>query len=342
MRTMADTAARSFLSDNAAPVHPRVWEAMRRADTADVPYDGDALSRALDDAFSHLFERDCAVLWTSTGTAANALALACLVPPYGGVICHHDAHVNEDEAGAPEFFTHGAKLMLASGPHAKLTAENIAAVIDPIRDDVHRVQPGAISITQASERGCVYRPEELADLAAFARSRGLAMHMDGARFANAVAHLGCTPAEAGPAHGIATLSFGFIKNGAMGTEALVLFDPAMAAEARRRHKRAGQLQSKGRYLAAQLLAMIEDGLWLDNARAANCAAAAIAAASGERLQDPAQANEVFIRLTADEAAGLRSQGFVFYDWGEDLARFVTAWNTDPAAVEALAEAIASL
>lgn len=331
-----------FLSDNAAPVHPRLWDAMRDADATDAPYDGDALSRSLDSAFSDLFGMECAVVWTSTGTAANCLALATLVPPYGGVVCHDDAHIEQDEAGAPEFYTHGAKLMLAHGPHAKLTPESVAAVIDPIRDDVHRVQPHAIAITQATEQGCVYTPEELAALTAYAKAKGLKVHMDGARFGNAVAHLGCSPAEAGPAHGIDTLSFGMIKNGGMGAEALVLFDPAKAAEAKRRHKRAGQLQSKGRYLAAQLLAMIEGDLWLSNARAANNAAGAIANAAGDRLLYPCEANEVFVTLSADEREALRAQGFSFYDWGADAARFVAAWNTDAADADKLAAAIASL
>lgn len=331
-----------FLSDNAAPVHPRLWDAMRDADTVDAPYDGDALSRSLDNAFSELFGMNCAVVWTSTGTAANCLALATLVPPYGGVVCHDDAHIEQDEAGAPEFYTHGAKLMLAHGPHAKLTPESVAAVIDPIRDDVHRVQPTAIAITQATEQGCVYTPDELAALTAYAKGKGLKVHMDGARFGNAVAHLGCSPAQAGPAHGIDTLSFGMIKNGGMSAEALVLFDPAKAAEAKRRHKRAGQLQSKGRYLAAQLLAMIEGDLWLENARAANLAAASIAEAAGDRLLYPCDANEVFVFLTAQERETLRAQGFGFYDWGADAARFVTSWNTNDADAEKLAAAIAAL
>ncbi|WP_144096615.1 threonine aldolase family protein [Croceicoccus sediminis] len=331
-----------FLSDNAAPVHPRLWDAMRDADATDAPYDGDALSRSLDKAFSDLFGMDCAVVWTSTGTAANCLALATLVPPYGGVVCHDDAHIEQDEAGAPEFYTHGAKLMLAHGPHAKLTPESVAAVIDPIRDDVHRVQPTAIAITQATEQGCVYTPGELATLISYAKDKGLKVHMDGARFGNAVAHLGCSPAQAGPAHGIDTLSFGMIKNGGMSAEALVLFDPAKAAEAKRRHKRAGQLQSKGRYLAAQLLAMIEGDLWLENARAANHAATAIAKAAGDRLLYPCEANEVFVQMSAPEREALRAKGFGFYDWGADAARFVAAWNTDAADADKLAQAIAAL
>lgn len=329
-----------FLSDNAAPVHPKVWEAMRAADETDTPYDGDALSRELDTRFSALFGRECAALWVATGTAANCLALATMVQPHGGVVCHADAHIEGDEGGAPGFYLHGAKLLLAGGEGAKLTPDGIAAVIDPIRDDVHRVQPHAISVTQASERGCVYRPRELAAIAALAGARGLGLHMDGARFANAVAFLGCAPAEA--ATGVDALSFGFVKNGAMGAEAVVLFDPEQAALLRYRRKRAGHLQSKGRFLAAQILAMLEDDLWLANARAANASAALIAQAAGARLLHPVEANEVFVALSVKERAALRGQGFDFYDWDAGSARFVTAWHTRAEHAALLGQAIAAL
>jgi threonine aldolase len=331
---------RQFLSDNAAAVHPRVWDAMRAADEADAPYDNDALSRRLDEAFGALFEREVAVLWVATGTAANCLALATLCPPHGGVVCHREAHIEVDEAGAPGFYLHGAKLILADGAGAKLTPNDVRAAIDPIRDDVHQVQPHALSVTQASEYGRSYRPEELNALGALAKSRGLGFHVDGARFANAVAFLGCTPAQAaGPCD---ALSFGCVKNGGMSAEAIVLLDPAAAALARYRRKRAGHLQSKGRFLAAQLLAMLDRDLWLDNARAANAAAAEIADACGERLMHPVEANELFVRLTAAERDALRGKGFGFYDWGEDAARFVTAWNTREEDARTLADAIAAL
>ncbi|MGV2497764.1 threonine aldolase family protein [Pelagerythrobacter aerophilus] len=334
------SSAKQFLSDNAAAVHPKVWNAMRAADVPDSPYDGDALSQRLDEAFSALFGRDCAAIWAATGTAANCLALATLVQPHGGVVCHREAHIEMDEGGAPGFYLHGAKLLLADGEAAKLTPEAIRAVIDPIRDDVHQVQPHAISVTQASEYGCCYLPDELRAIAALAKERGLGLHVDGARFGNAVAFLGCSPAEAvGPAD---ALSFGCIKNGAMSAEAIVFFDPAAADLARYRRKRAGHLQSKGRFLAAQLLAMLEGDLWLDNARAANAAAREIASACGERLMHPVEANELFVRLTPAEREALRAQGFAFYDWGADAARFVTAWNSDPAAAAALARAIGGL
>jgi threonine aldolase len=329
-----------FNSDNAAAVHPAVWRAMMAADAPDAPYDSDALSRTLDAAFSALFGRECAVLWVASGTAANCLALASLVPPHGAVVCHREAHIEMDEAGAPGFFLHGAKLLLAEGASAKVTPHSLAAVIDPIRDDVHQVQPHAISITQASEYGCVYRPAEVAAIAAFAKARGLGLHMDGARFANAVAHLGCSAAEA--ASGVDVLSFGFVKNGGMGAEAIVFFDVEAAKVIRYRRKRAGHLQSKGRFLAAQILAMLEDDLWLDNAHAANAAAAGIAAAAPERLLHAVEANEVFLACTADERVALREAGFAFYDWGPDAARLVTSWDAKTGDIAALAKAIAAL
>ena len=329
-----------FLSDNAARVHPSVWEAMQAADAPDSPYDGDAVSAALDEKFSALFGRECAALWVATGTAANCLALATMVQPHGGVVCHEEAHIEVDEGGAPGFYLHGAKLLLGQGEGAKLTPDAIRAVIDPIRDDVHQVQPHAISITQASEYGRSYRPDELAQISALARERGLGLHMDGARFGNAAAFLGHPAAEV--AGDVDALSFGFVKNGGMSAEAIVFFDASLADVARYRRKRAGHLQSKGRYLAAQIHAMLEGDLWLANARAANDAAQEIAGACSDRLMHPVEANELFVNCTAAEREVLRAQGFAFYDWGDDAARFVTAWNTREEDARALATAIAAL
>ena len=329
-----------FLSDNAAAVHPALWRAMQAADAPDSPYDGDALSQRLDAAFGEVFGRDCAVLWAATGTAVNCLALATMVQPHGGVVCHREAHIEMDEGGAPGFYLHGAKLLLAVGEGAKLTPEAIAAVVDPIRNDVHQVQPHAVSVTQASEYGRAYKPAEMAAIARFCQARGLPLHVDGARFGNAVAFLGCTPWEA--CQGASALSFGMIKNGGMSAEALVFFDTGLADVARYRRKRAGHLQSKGRYLAAQLLAMLEGDLWLDNARHANAAAQELASAAPDRLLHPVEANEVFLHLTQAERETLRAQGFSFYDWGADAARLVTAWNSAAESVTALARAIAAL
>lgn len=338
--TSTANGAAQFLSDNAAAVHPRVWDALRAADDACPPYDNDALSQALDERFSDLFGREAHVLWVATGTAANCLALATLCPPHGGVVCHREAHIEVDEAGAPGFFLHGAKLLLADGEGAKLTPDGVCAVLDPIRDDVHQVQPHALSVTQASEYGRAYLPAELAALATLAKQRGLGFHVDGARFANAAAFLGCSAAEAaGPCD---ALSFGCVKNGGMNAEAIVFFDPALAALARYRRKRAGHLQSKGRFLAAQLHAMLEGDLWLANGRAANAAAAEIASNCGDRLMHVVEANELFVRLSPHEREALRAQGFGFYDWGADAARFVTAWNTRAEDAAALARAIAAL
>lgn len=342
------TRLKPFLSDNAAPVHPQVWEAMQAADSADNPYDGDALSAQLDERFTDLFGRDCAAEWVATGTAANCLALATMCQPHGGVVCHEEAHIEVDEGGAPGFYLHGAKLMLCAdgygGEGAKLTPEGIAALIDPIRDDVHQVQPHAIAITQASEYGRSYTADELSALAAFAKTRKLGLHMDGARFANAAAFLGGSASEAARAAslGADSLAFGFIKNGGMGAEAVVLFDPGQADLVKYRRKRAGHLQCKGRYLAAQVLAMLEGDLWLANARHANAAAQEIASGCGERLMHPVEANELFVRLSTPEREALRAQDFAFYDWGEDAARFVAAWDTRAEDASALGKAIAAL
>ncbi|MEY3832557.1 MAG: hypothetical protein RLZZ130_35 [Pseudomonadota bacterium] len=336
-----------FFSDNAAPVHPAVMQAMADANHIDTAYDGDQWSAQLDAAFSAVFGRDVAVLWVATGTSANCLALASLVQPHQGVICHREAHIEVDECGAPGFYTAGAKLMLVEGDGAKVTPETVEACLNGIRNDVHQVQAAALSITNATEYGMVYSPAEVAALGALCHDRGLGLHMDGARFANAVATLGCAPADVTVNAGVDVLSFGFVKNGGMGAEALVYFDPAMADAARYRRKRAGHLQSKGRFLAAQLLVMLENDMWLTNARSANAAAQIIADAAAGRLLYPVQANEIFLRLTPAEAAALRAQGFDFYDWGvvdDDwgAARLVTSWQHTEADVTPLARAIAAL
>ena len=332
-----------FFSDNAAAACPEAMAAIEAANRLDTAYDGDGWSRRLDSAFSELFGTEVAALWVSTGTAANSLALAALCPPHGQIVCHRDAHIQNDECGAPEFYTQGAKLLLGEGEGAKLTPATIEALLATVRNDVHQAQPRALSITNATEYGLVYTPEETAALGELCRSRGLGFHLDGARFANAVASLGCAPAELSWKAGVDALSFGFVKNGGLSAEALIFFRPELAEATHYRRKRAGHLLSKGRYLAAQILAMLEGEVWLRNARAANAAAGRLAEAAGpERLVLPAAANEVFIRVTPDEAAALRAQGFDFYDWGQGEARLVTSWNSDPAAVDALAAAIRAL
>ena len=331
-----------FFSDNAASACPEVMAALQDANRLETAYDGDTFSARLNGAFSELFETRVTALWVATGTAANSLALAALCPPHGSIVCHRDAHIQNDECGAPEFYTHGAKLVLAEGEGAKVTVETVEAALATIRADVHQVQPHALSITNATEYGLVYTPAEVAALGRLCKERGLGFHMDGARFANAVARLGCAPADLTWRAGLDALSFGFVKNGGMSAEALIFFKPELAAATLYRRKRAGHLLSKGRFLAAQILAMLEDDVWLRNARAANESAATLAAAAGERLVSRVEANEVFLQVSAEEAASLRAQGFDFYDWGPGEARLVTSWDSDPSHVEALAAAIRAL
>jgi threonine aldolase len=332
-----------FFSDNAAPAHPKVLEAIAAANRLDTAYDGDEWSSRLDGAFSDLFGTEVRAFWVTTGTAANCLALAALCPPYRAILCHKDAHIEVDEAGAPGFFTGGAKLILLEGEGAKITPAALADACDRIRPDVHQVQPAAISITNATEYGLVYRAGEVAEIGRFAKERGLAFHMDGARLANAVVSTGESIADLTWRAGVDALSFGFVKNGGLNAEALILFRTELADEIAVRRKRAGHLLSKGRYLAAQLLAMLDSGLWLDNARAANDAAQALAKAAPGRLVYPVEANEVFLRMTAEEAERrLRGLGFDFYDWGPGEIRLVTSWDQHGKALDRLASAIAGL
>ncbi|MEQ1687515.1 MAG: beta-eliminating lyase-related protein [Sphingopyxis sp.] len=330
-----------FFSDNAATVHPMVMAAIAAANHVDTAYDGDALSARLDGAFSDLFETRVTALWLPTGTAANSIALAAYVRPWQSVLCHAEAHIEVDECGAPALFTGGAKLVLLEGDGAKISPESIDLTMNSIRGDVHQVQPSAISITNATEYGLAWHPAEVAAISEKCMQYGLNLHMDGARFAGALAHVGCAPADVTWRAGVNALSFGCVKNGGMNAEALLFFGDAPAGVHELR-KRSGHLQSKGRFLAAQLLAMIEGDLWLTNARAANAAAALVAKAAGDRLLHPVQANEVFLRLNADEAATLRAGGFDFYDWGTSAARLVTSWHHSAADVEPLAAAITAL
>ncbi len=335
------TATR-FFSDNAAAVHPAVMEALAAANHVDTAYDGDALSQSLDAAFSELFETTCEVVWIPTGTAANSIILAHFVRPWQGILCYEEAHIEVDECGAPTFYSGGAKLMTLPGPGAKIDAEALRARIRSIRNDVHQVQPAAISITNATEYGLAWRPDEVREISEIAKDKGLKLHMDGARFANAVAFVGCSPADVTWRAGVDALSFGFTKNGAMMAEAIVFFGGSGGAGVRELKKRGGHLLSKGRFVAAQIRAMLKDDLWLTNARAANAGAAALAAACGDRLMHPVEANELFVRISAEDAAELRAKGFDFYDWGEGAARLVVSWDQDADAVAPLAAAIAAL
>ena len=332
-----------FFSDNAAAACPQVMEALAKANHVDTAYDGDSWSEKLDGAFSDLFGKQVRALWVTTGTAANCLGLASLCPPHGAILCHGQAHIEVDEAGAPGFYTHGAKLTLLSGHGAKVPPETIEDACARVRDDVHQVQPAALSITNATEYGLSYQPDEVTALGEVAKRRGLAFHLDGARFANAAAFTGADPADLSWRAGVDVMSFGFVKNGGMNAEALIFFDPAQAEVVPRLRKRAGHLLSKGRYLAAQILAMLENDLWLANARAANAAAAALAEAAGpDRLIYPVEANELFLRMGADEADTLRAKGYDFYDWGPGEVRFVTSWDQDMEGVGQLAADIKAL
>ena len=332
-----------FFSDNAAACHPAVLDALASANSLDTAYDGDAWSKRLDGAFSDLFETPVRALWVTTGTAANCLALAALCPAEGAILCHRDAHIENDEAGAPGFFTGGAKLMLLDGVGAKVAPAAVDDACDRIRADVHQVQPRALSITNASEYGLAYRAEEVAALGEVAKRCKLGFHMDGARFANAIASTGESPADVTWRAGVDALSFGFVKNGGMSAEALIFFDTGLADATLVRRKRSGHLLSKGRYLAAQLLALIKEDRWLENGRGANAAARALADAAGpERLVHPVEANELFVRMSAAEAATLRAAGYDFYDWAPGEVRLVTSWDHDMAAVEGLAAAIRAL
>jgi threonine aldolase len=329
-------------SDNAASVCPEVVAAIVQANVACAEsYDGDAWSLRLDSAYSAFFGTDCRVFATATGTAANSLSLAAICPPFGGVLCHRLAHINTDECGAPEFFTAGAKLLPCDGEHAKLTTESAATVLATLRGDIHQSPPRALSISQATELGSVYRPHEVAALGRFARERKLRFHMDGARFANAVVQLGCHPGDITWRAGVDVLSFGVVKNGGLSAEAVVVFDTELAESIAYQRKRAGQLQSKGRFQAAQLLAYIESGVWQRNARRANDSAQIVARAAGARVTHPVEANIVFAQL-GDATPKLRSQGFQFHCWPSGEARLVLAWDTQDAQVERLARALEAL
>lgn len=335
-----------FKSDNTSAVAPQIMAALHEANESFAPaYGEDAWTHQLQQRFSELFDHEVTVFPVATGTAANALALASLVPPWGAILTHEEGHIVRDECGAPEFMTHGARLILTHEPHAKMTTEGLYRALDALPLSVHTVQPRALSITQATELGTVYTADEVRSLSTAAHARGLRVHMDGARFANAVAHLGCHPADITARAGIDVLSFGATKNGAMAAEAVVFFDASLVADFEFRRKRAAHLFSKMRFLSAQLLAYTHDNLWLKLARHANDMALQIGAAAGSRLLHPVEANEVFIRLGENAIARLREAGFAFYDWGamhSGEARFVVSWHQDPADVEALTQALSAL
>jgi threonine aldolase len=324
----------NFRSDNVTGIAPEILAAIAAANTGDVPsYGADPVTSRVTRRFADIFEHEVAVFPLATGTAANALALAAVTPPWGVVYCHEESHVQTDECGAPEFYAGGAKLIGLPGADAKLRPEAIEALMIG-RGAVHHAQPAAISISQVTEAGTLYTPAEVAALGALARDRGLALHMDGARFANAVAALDCPPAEITWRAGVDVLSFGATKNGALAAEAVIFFDPAKADDFAYRRKRGGHLLSKMRFLSAQFDAYLADGLWLRNATHANRVAArlaeGLAQVAGARLRYPAQANEVFVELPEGVIHALAEAGFGFYRWGGESSaclRLVAAFDS---------------
>ncbi|HEX3603052.1 MAG TPA: low specificity L-threonine aldolase [Steroidobacteraceae bacterium] len=311
---------RNFSSDHVAPACDAILSAVQKANEGFVTsYGGDDLTARLQSIVSELFEKQVAVFPVISGTAANALALSQIVPTFGAIYCYEGAHIVTDESGAPGFFTGGAQLIGFPAADGKIRPEQLTRSVAFAEDlGIHHVKPGAVTLTQATEWGTVYAREEVAAISAVARQHGLPVHMDGARFANAMAHLGCTPAEATWKCGVDVLSLGATKNGALGAEAVVFFDVGMAREFERRRKRGGHLMAKLRFLSAQLIAYLKDELWLNNARHANAMALRMAegltAIAGARLLHPVQANELFVVLPEATAGSLEMQGFDFYRW----------------------------
>ena len=327
----------NFCSDNVTGVAPEILAALVAVNEgAAMPYGDDECSQRLEAKFSQLFETAVTVFPVATGSAANSLALSVITPPFGAIYCHAESHINADECGAPEFYTGGAKLVTLPGSRGKISAADLTKTLDKAGAGVvHHVQPAAVSITQATEAGTVYKIDEIRDIAEVTHANNLKLHMDGARFANAVVSLGCTPAEITWRAGVDVLSFGATKNGAMAAEAVVFFDPDLAQTFSYRRKRGGHLFSKMRFLSAQLSAYIKDNLWLTNAAHANKMAAKLAAGlttlAGVNLCHPVEANEVFIELDEPVIERLLVAGFRFYRWqqGDDYTtvRLVTAYNT---------------
>jgi threonine aldolase len=331
-----------FLSDNTSTTCPEILEALQAANRGlAAPYGEDEWTVRLDGALSAFFSTEVRAFAVLTGTAANALALATLSPPYGAIFAHDEAHIANDECGAPGFFSGGAQLALLPGEHGRLSPETLGVALSrPV--DLHRVQPAALSLTQATELGTTYRPDEVARLAALAHERGLRVHMDGARLANALVFLGCHPGDITWRAGVEVLSFGATKNGALGAEAVVFFDRSLVRDFELRRKRAGHLLSKSRYVAAQLLAYVESGVWKRNAERTNAQARRIGQAAGAALLHPVEANEVFVSLGVPRRRALREAGFEFYDLGAEsagAARFVVSWDQPAADVTALCEAL---
>jgi len=336
----------NFLSDTTAPAHPALIEAIARANEGFAPsYGADAISARVEARLKELFETDLKVVFAVSGTAANALALSVLCPSDAMVLCHDEAHIHRDERGAPEFFTGGAKLLPLPGAHGKIDRSGLGDALNQWPADfVHAPPPAVLSLSQLNESGCAYTLEEVGRLTGPARAAGLRIHMDGARFASALAGLGCSPAELTWKSGVDVLCLGATKTGALAAEAVILFPSVTDRFARlqARQKRAGHMAPKMRYIAAQLDAWLENGLWLELAGHANRAAKRLADGlmqiEGMSLAHPVDGNEVFARLDPPVAGRLQAAGAGFYAWPDGSARFVASWCTTDTEIDALLDA----
>jgi threonine aldolase len=330
---MTSSAERyDFASDNTAAICRPAWAALEEANAAnEISYGDDKWTRRVTELVREIFERDCEVFLVFNGTAANALALAHFCRSYDGVICHERAHCQTDECGAPEFFSGGAKLILASGVNGKLDLNHVASALAR-HPDVHSSKPRALSLTQATEFGTVYQPDEIGAMAEFARQQSLFVHMDGARFANAVAALDCPPKSITWELGVDVLCFGGTKNGTAAGELVVFFNKELAHEFDYRAKQGGQLASKMRFLAAPWVGLLQGGAWIENARHSNrCAkslAEKLAVALGSAPVFPCEASAAFFRMSESLGASLRERGWRFYKFLEpDVYRLMCSWST---------------
>lgn len=337
-----DQPVLDFSSDNVAGAAPAVLDALVAcAAGRAAPYGNDPWTARVEQRLAEVFEHEVAVFIVGTGTAANALALAALTPPWGSVLCHPGSHINNDECGAPAFYADGAKLIAVDGPAGKLDPDALRAAAHAKRGDVHTTQPSAVSITQATEIGSVYTLDEIGAIGDICRAASLPLHMDGARFANALASLGASPADMTWRAGVDVLSFGATKNGVPGSDAVVLFDPRRAQELAFRRKRAGHLSSKMRFLSAPLDAYLTDDLWLRNARHANAMAqrlaAGLAGVRGVTMTGGADANILFCHLPQPVIDALLAAGVRFYHdrWAPGVVRFVTSFATTEQEVDRL-------
>ena len=334
-----------FRSDNSGCAAPELIEAINTANSGTaLGYGGDALTQALQDRLAEVFETPLRVFPVPTGTAANAVALAASCTPFGAVYCSALAHVNTSECNATSFFGGGTKLVAVDGPHGKVDAKALQeAILSAGVGQSHKNQPCAVNLVQATDMGAIYQTDELAAVSAVAHAHGLKVHMDGARFANALVALGCTPAQASWRAGVDLLSLGVTKNGGLLTDAIVVFAPDTAANIEFHLRRAGLVWSKMRFASAQIMAYVENDLWLRLARQANSAAAGISAQidglRGLRLVAPVQANELFVEMPESALAGLDKAGFLFHRRGPTVARFVCRWGTTKAECAALCAAI---